>query len=99
MENIKGTVESLLETLKSRVVRGGGVEEIVLGVFSKKEQEHICVRPARRGMVRIAVDSSTWLYYFNLKKKELTEKIAASLPEVKDLSFVIGDVSAKVKKG
>lgn len=99
MEPIKGTVESLLETLKSRVVRGGGIEETILGAFSPKEQEHIRVCPAQRGLVRIAVDSSTWLYYFTLRKKKLIEKIAAGLPEIKDIVFVIGEVGSKVKKG
>lgn len=92
METIKGTVDALLENLKSRVVRGGGVEEIILGAFSKKEREHIRVIPCRGGRVKIAVDSSTWLYYFNLRKKELFQKIVAHFPEAKEISFIIGEI-------
>jgi hypothetical protein len=97
MEPIKETVESLLAGLKSRACRNGGVEEIISGVFSKKELAHIRVMPSRAGRVRIAVDSSSWLYYFNLQKRELTEKITAQMAEVKEIVFVIGEI--KPKKG
>jgi hypothetical protein len=98
MEPIKGAVESLLANLKSRCVRGAGAKEIVCAAFSKKEQAHMRVISCQRGKLRIAVDSSTWLYYFNLKKKALTEQIAAGLPEVKELVFVIGETGAERKK-
>jgi hypothetical protein len=92
MEQIKGAVESLLESLKTRGnSRDRG--EIIRGAFSAKELRHLRVMPSRLpARVRIAVDSSTWLYYFNLRKKTLTEKIAESMPEVKEIVFVIGTV-------
>jgi hypothetical protein len=92
MESIKGTVESLIASLKTRG-KGGGREEIIRGAFSQKELQHLRVLPSRvPARVRIAVDSSAWLYYFNLRKKALTGKIAERMPEVKEIVFIIGTV-------
>jgi hypothetical protein len=97
MEQIKETVATVVAGLKSRGCRGEGAEESISGAFSKKEQEHIRVEPCRAGKALIAVDSSTWLYYFNLKKKELLEKIAAAMPEVKEIVFIIGNINSGKK--
>jgi hypothetical protein len=96
MEPIKGAVEQLLAGLKARGP-APDAEEIILSAFSKKELAHIRVSPARQGRVRIVVDSSAWLYHFNLKKKELAGKICAGLPGTKEVSFVIGEVGEKRK--
>lgn len=97
METIKGTVEAILGDLKARGA-GGAAEDLVKGAFSRKELAHIRIKPCPRGRLDVIVDSSAWLYYFNLKKEALTARIASRLPGIKTVSFVIGEVRAGRKK-
>ncbi len=97
MEQIKGTVESLLKGLKARAAVGDA-GDVLAGMLTKKELAHLRVQPSRGGKLRIAVDSSAWLYYFNLRRKQLLEKISSSLPGIKEISFFIGDVEPGKKR-
>ena len=92
MDQIKGPLDSLLKQLKSRV-REIDPEQVVAECFPAKEAEHLRYRSLAKGVLRISVDSSTWLYYFNLHKKRLMEAVTARLPEVKEIVFSIGDIN------
>ncbi len=79
MEAIKETLEVLLKDLKVRKERVSTIspEFLAKKVFSRKESEHAQAGFLKNGIFYIKVDSSTWLYYFNLHKKELLEKLKA----------------------
>jgi hypothetical protein len=63
--------------------------------FSRKELEHCRARTLKSGVLYIDVDSSTWLYYFNLHKKDALTKIAGQNGQVKDLKFRLGQIQVK----
>jgi len=92
MDQIKGPLDSLLKELKVRV-RDTDPEKAVAECFSGKEAEHARFRSLAKGVLRISVDSSTWMYYFNLHKKRLMQAVTARLPEVKEIVFLIGEIN------
>jgi hypothetical protein len=91
VEPIKGAVESLLAGLKSRVL-AEEPEQALKSVLTGKELVHVRIRSLSKGVLRLSIDSSAWLYYFNLRRKRLTEALSARIPEIKELSFVIGEM-------
>ncbi len=97
MEAIKETLEVLLKDLKVRKDRVSTIspEFLAKKVFSRKESEHAHAGFLKNGVFYIKVDSSTWLYYFNLHKKELLEKLSGQNSQIKDLKFSMGEISRK----
>ena len=94
MEPIKDTIQALLEGLKDKKKAAAGLspEELVQRVFSKRQQAHVAGRSIRNGILFIAVDSSTWLYYCTLHKQELLDKARAFSAQIKDVRFRVGKV-------
>ncbi len=95
MEAIKDTLDVLLKELASRNEKSAeqAPEYLVKKIFSRKEAEHARVSFLKNGALYIKVDSSTWLYYFNLHKKELSKKFSARNPQIKSLKFSMGEFS------
>ncbi len=95
MEQIKGAVEALLSRLKEKSRKNefpkGSPEELIKKVFSRKEQEHVRFGYFRGGVLGISVESSSWIYYFNIKKEKLLAAVRAVSPAVKDIRFRIGE--------
>jgi hypothetical protein len=96
MEQIKGTVEALLAQLKEKNRKNefpkGSPEELLKQVFSRKEQQHIRFWYFRGGNLGIQVESSSWMYYFNIKKEKLLASVRKVSPSVKDIRFSIGEI-------
>ncbi|MGE5307923.1 MAG: DciA family protein [Deltaproteobacteria bacterium] len=95
-------ISSPLETLMQRL-KGGAKdpEQALRDALTEKEAPHARFCSMNKGVLRMAVDSSAWLYYFNLRKGQLTAKIAERLPELTKLVFIIGEIRPKkvAKKG
>lgn len=87
MERIKETVDALLKDLLVKRSQTGGLttEELGERVFSRKEKGHIRVVSVRKTVIRCAVESSSWLYYFSLKKAELLTAFQAVVPEASEI--------------
>jgi predicted nucleic acid-binding Zn ribbon protein len=94
MEAIKETLQGLLKDLKVRkaTASASNPERLLKKVFSPKEAEHAQPGAIKNGVLYLQVDSSTWLYYFNLHKKELLEKFAGQNSQIKELRFNLGQI-------
>jgi len=101
METIKQTLEVLLKDLQARKEKAAEVtpDFLVKKVFSRKELEHCQAGSLKNGILQIKVDSSTWLYYFNLHKKEAQEKFSGQNSQIKGLKFSLGEISSKKEGG
>lgn len=94
MEAIKETLGILFKDLKVRKEKAAALtpEFLAKKFFSRKESEHAQAGFLKNGVLYIKVDSSTWLYYFNLHKKELLDKLSGQNSQIKDLKFSLGEV-------
>ena len=97
MEAIKETLDLLLKDLKDRKNKAAEIapEFLAQKAFSRKEFLHCQAGGLRSGVLQIKVDSSTWLYYFNLHKKELLEKFSGHNSQIKDIKFSLGEIARK----
>ena len=99
MEPIKNTLQFFMEGLKVKKEAPLNNPEVLLSrVLSKKEHNHVKVKYFRKGILNISVDSSSWLYYLNLKKDSLLESFTREMPQVKDIRFSIGQKDEKERK-
>ncbi len=93
MERIKDTILSVLESLaaKKSVNAGLDPQEALKKILTKKESGHIKFNYFKKGILGISVDSSSWLYSFNLKKENMLHNLKKELPDIKDIRFRIGE--------
>ncbi|MFA6349994.1 MAG: DciA family protein [Candidatus Omnitrophota bacterium] len=93
MELIRATVSGLLKKLRDK----GGPdkphpEDVLKNILTKRELGHIKVKYFKAGVLYLAVDSSGWLFNFNLKKQELQDNLHTKLPEIKEIRLRLGQV-------
>ncbi len=95
MDTIKNAVAHLMRSLqeKSAVASRDNPEELLKEVFSKKELEHVRVNYLKQGVLHLKVDSSSWLYYFNLHKKEAIAAAGKKSTQIKDIRFRLGEIT------
>jgi hypothetical protein len=100
MEPIKDIIGTLIKDLQDKRRKPPGVSPtgLLKKVFSNKELKHLQFSSIKKGNLNIKVDSSTWLYYLNLKKKSLLIKFAEKLPEIRNIHFSIGDIKTDKKE-
>ena len=94
MDRIKNIVKLVMPALENRKEKAvkENPEIILAEVLSKKEARHAAFSYFRNGTLGLKVDSSTWLYYLNLKKTELLAALSQKLPSIKDIRFCIGEI-------
>jgi hypothetical protein len=93
MERIKDTIASVLQglTAKKTGSTGADPQEAIKKILTKKEYGHIKFNYFKKGILGLQVDSSSWLYSFNLKKEEMLRNLKKELPDINDVRFRIGD--------
>jgi hypothetical protein len=94
METIRTTLESVMRDWEKKILKP---DEDSPGVplkkfLTKKELGHIRFRYFKKGVLSFNVDSSSWLYYFNLRKSELLAKLQKQTGLIKEIRFYIGEV-------
>lgn len=94
MEEIKDTLQNVMLAWEQKIRNPGSANpELLLKKFlTKKELRHIKFRYFRKGILGLNVGSSTWLYYFNLKKDELLTGLQKQSDSVKGVRFYIGEL-------
>jgi hypothetical protein len=94
MQTLKDTISGLMEELRKKQQDKDGFnpEQILQSIFSNKELQHVQFSNISKGILYINVDSSTWLYYFNLQKNELLGKLLKQFPAIKGIRFSFGQV-------
>ena len=93
MEAIKETVVSVMQRLQEKKSGAGNKDpgDLLKHILTKKELKHIKVNNFKKGILSLNVDSSAWLYNFNLQKQDLMVKLNKQLAALKDIRFYIQD--------
>lgn len=95
MELLKNTLADLMQQLgtKKTVFQDAGPQQWLKKALTKRELGHIRFKYFSKGVLGLSVDSSVWLYILSLKKEELLRKLKQDNPELKNISFRIGETS------
>lgn len=93
MQTIKDTVQAVINGLRDKHQKKAKDDPRawLKKVLSKKERVHIGFKYFNKGILGLKVDSSSWLYYMNLHKEELLEKLKKNNITVKDVRFWMGE--------
>jgi hypothetical protein len=93
METIKQTIVSVMQRIKPKKCGSGGIDPQALlkKALTKKELQHIKVNYLKQGVLCLSVDSSAWLYNFNLKKEDLLANLNKKPAGIKEVRFFIGE--------
>jgi hypothetical protein len=94
VERIKDTIQAVFKdlTAKKGSFSKGSPEDWLKKTLTKRELEHIKFNYFRKGILGVKVDSSSWLYKFNLEKARILAKLRPFSQELKDIHFRIGEV-------
>lgn len=91
MDEIKDIVNTVVGKISSK--RAADQKDIVSvweNILKKKERTHAKISGLKDGQLMVDIDSSAWLFQFNIKKKKLLEEIQKEIPEVQKIYFRIG---------
>jgi hypothetical protein len=93
MEPLKNTVVSVMLGLQEKKIGVAGKDpaDLLKKALTKKELQHINFNYFRKGILGLTVDSSAWLYNFNLQKQDLIARLNKQFGSVKELRLRIGN--------
>lgn len=99
MEKIKETIYRVIQELdhKQKDSYPDAIGTWLASALSAKERRHISSYSQHKGILRLRVDSSSWIYHLNLKKEVLLGGIRQHLPQVKDIRFFVSEKNEKGK--
>lgn len=92
MEAIKNTVINIMQGLevKKRELAKVAPTSLLKKALTKKELQHIKFNYLKKGVLDLYVDSSGWLYNFNLKKEEILSSLNKKSSAIKEIRFRLG---------
>jgi hypothetical protein len=92
MEAIKNTVINVMQELGAKKREHAKADPVSLlkKALTKKELQHIKFNYLKKGVLDLYVDSSGWLYNFNLKKEELLNSLNKKSSAIKKIRFRLG---------
>ena len=95
-EDIKDILSKLITKIQRR---GPGTKEKISNAWQRaageKAEPHSRPVTIKRKILTVEVDSSTWIYALNLKKKNILDYLKKELGEdkIKDVRFRMGDIT------
>lgn len=95
-EDIKNILDKVIVQIEAKAP---GKKEVILNAWQKSVGEKAAghSRPVsiRKSVLTIEIDSSTWLYELNLKRKSILKDIKKELGEdkIRDIRFRMGDIT------
>lgn len=94
MDRIRDTLRGVMQAWEQKSCRPpqSGPESLLKKFLTKKELRHIKFRYFKKGTLVLNVSSSSWLYYFNLKKDALLAGLKKESGLIKELRFYIGEM-------
>jgi hypothetical protein len=94
MEQIKETLKIVMRDLsgEKKIFSPDACEESLKKTLTKRELGHIRINYFKKGVLGLYVDSSSWLYAFNLKKEEILTKLKQENSAIKKIVLRLGDI-------
>jgi hypothetical protein len=90
MESIRDIIPQVIGNLSGK--KPNCVRNIhdIWKMVAKDGAMHSTVLDFSKGLLRINVDSSAWLYQLNLQKAAFLKDLKVELPDIKDIIYKVG---------
>jgi hypothetical protein len=92
MEPIKDALAKIMSEWQAKRHDHNDHEFWLKKILTTKEFRHIKLTYFKAGVLNATVDSSSWLYYFSLKKEDLVQRLREHDPAIKNIRFYIGEI-------
>ena len=94
MDEIKDIVQQVIGKLAQEKQSDSEKIQLVWNEILKNEGvEHTKISGWKERKLIVSVESSAWLYQFQLKKKKILLQLQKAFPEIENIYFKIGTVS------
>jgi predicted nucleic acid-binding Zn ribbon protein len=93
MDSIRDIIPQVIESLSGKRPNSARNIHEVWKIMAKEGAEHSTVIDFQKGILRINVDSSAWLYQLNMQKTALLKNLKAEIPEVTDIIYKVGKIN------
>src|SRR4051812_8687224 len=90
MDSIRDIIPQVIENLSGKRPNSARNIHEVWKMVVKEGAPHSTVMDFKKGILRINVDSSAWLYQLNLQKAEFLKGLKNELPELTDIIYKVG---------
>ncbi len=93
MESIKNIMLSVMDGFNAQKPQSQEkIQRVWERLINPQELKHTRIVEFENGILKIHIDSSAWLYQFNIKKKIILEQLKEEIPQVQQIIFKIGKV-------
>jgi hypothetical protein len=94
MEPIRETLKIVMADLsgEKKFFAPDACEESLKKTLTKRELGHIRINYFKKGVLGLSVDSSSWLYAFNLKKEEILMKLKQENNAIQRIVLRLGEM-------
>lgn len=94
MDDIKDIVKKVIGDMSSTgKTEQENIQNVWNGILGEKEKKHATISGLKGETLRVRVDSSAWLYQFNLKRDKILKALQKKGCEIKKVYFSIGTVT------
>ena len=87
-------ISKIVQTVIGRMSVGQSLEQCILcfweQIISGEEKKHAKINKIHEGILEITIDTSAWLYQFNLKRNNILKQLQNEIPEIKNIYFKLG---------
>lgn len=88
--HIKFLLEDFLKRKKSELDGFCKIERVVREALDDENKNHIFFKKILKDTLILGSDSSSFMYYFNLKKENVLKRVSKEFPEIKKIKIEIG---------
>ncbi len=93
MESIRDIIPQVIENLSGKRPNSARNIHEVWKIVVKEGAQHSTVIDFKKGILRINVDSSAWLYQLNLQKAAFLKSLKNEIPEIADIIYKVGKIN------
>jgi predicted nucleic acid-binding Zn ribbon protein len=93
MDSIRDIIPQVIENLSGKRPNSARNIHEVWKIVVKEGAQHSTVTDFKKGVLRINVDSSAWLYQLNMHKAAFLKGLKSELPEITDIVYKVGKIN------
>jgi hypothetical protein len=93
MDSIRDIIPQVIENLSGKRPNSARNIHEIWKIVAKDGALHSTVIDFKKGLLRINVDSSAWLYQLNLQKAAFLKSLKSEIPGITDIIYKVGKIN------
>jgi predicted nucleic acid-binding Zn ribbon protein len=93
MDSIRDIIPQVIENLSGKKPNSARNIHEIWKIVVKEGAEHSTVMDFQKGVLRINVDSSAWLYQLNMQKAAFLKDLKNEIPDITEIIYKVGKIN------